>query len=96
VLYYLSQWLAEWAGPVRLFSSNIFLAGAGTAMAAGLVWWLLPKLWHLLPRDQGRAHAVGAEHSIGKPMSAGILFILPSQSRGHFSLRAGGDDGGLL
>jgi phospho-N-acetylmuramoyl-pentapeptide-transferase len=75
VLYYLSQWLAEWAGPVRLFSSNIFLAGAGTAMAAGLVWWLLPKLWHLLPRDQGRAHAVGAEHSIGKPMSAGILFI---------------------
>lgn len=36
---------------------------------------MLPKTWHWLPKDRGRAHAVGAEHSVGKPMSAGILFV---------------------
>jgi len=40
-----------------------------------LTFWLLPKLWHLLPRDQGRAFAVDAEKSIGKPMGAGAIFI---------------------
>ena len=38
-------------------------------------FWLLPKYWHLLPRDQGRAHAVDADKSFGKPMAAGILFV---------------------
>lgn len=75
MLYYLGQWLADWAGPMRLLGSNIFLAGAGTATAAFLVWWLLPRYWRLLPSDRGREHAVGAAQSIGKPMSAGILFI---------------------
>jgi phospho-N-acetylmuramoyl-pentapeptide-transferase len=75
VLYFLVQWFADFAGPLRLLSSNIFLTGAGTAAAALGVWWFLPKCWHWLPRDQGRAHAIGAEHSIGKPMSAGVLFI---------------------
>ena len=40
-----------------------------------LTFWLLPKLWHLLPKDQGRAHAVNAEMSIGKPMGAGVIFV---------------------
>ena len=75
MLFYLSQWLADFAGPMRLFASNLFLAGAGTAMAALLVWFSLPHLWRRLPTDQGRAHAVGAEHSVGKPISAGIIFI---------------------
>ncbi|MGB1423010.1 MAG: hypothetical protein ACPHUJ_07680 [Pseudomonadales bacterium] len=75
MLYYLGQWLADWAGPMRLLGSNIFLAGAGTAMGALSVWWLLPRYWRLLPSDQGREYAVGAAQSIGKPMSAGVLFI---------------------
>lgn len=75
VLYYLGQLLADLAGPLRLFTSYIFLAGLGAALGALLTWWLLPRTWHLLPRDRGREYAVDAEKSIGKPMSAGILFI---------------------
>ena len=75
MLYYLGQWLTESIGPMRLFSSYLFLAGAGTAAAALLAWLSLPRLWQRLPTDQGRAHAVGAEKSIGKPMSAGIIFV---------------------
>jgi phospho-N-acetylmuramoyl-pentapeptide-transferase len=63
------------AGPFRLLSSYIFLAGLGTALGALLTWWLLPHTWHLLPRDKGREYAIDAEKSIGKPMSAGIIFI---------------------
>lgn len=75
MLYYLGQYLADVAGPFRLLTSYIFLTGLGTAVAAGLTWWLLPKLWHLLPTDKGREFAVDAEKSIGKPVSAGLLFI---------------------
>ena len=75
MFYYLSQLLAEYAGPFRLFSSYIFLSGAGTAVAALWVWWLLPRSWHRLPRDGGRPFAVDAAVSIGKPMSAGVLFV---------------------
>lgn len=32
-------------------------------------------MWHLLPTDRGREYAVDAEKSIGKPVSAGVLFI---------------------
>ena len=63
------------AGPFRLLTSYIFLAGLGTALGALLTWWLLPKCWHLLPMDRGREYAIDAEKSIGKPMSAGVLFI---------------------
>ena len=75
MLYYLGQYLSEVAGPFRLLSSYIFLTGLGTALAASLTWWFLPKLWSHLPTDRGREYAVDAEKSIGKPVSAGILFI---------------------
>lgn len=75
MLYYLGELLTDVAGPFRLFSSYIFLAGLGTALAAVTTWWWLPKLWHLLPTDRGREYAVDAEKSIGKPIGAGILFI---------------------
>lgn len=75
LLYYLGQYLADVAGPFRLLTSYIFLTGLGTAVAALLTWWLLPKLWHLLPTDKGREYAVDAEKSIGKPVSAGLIFI---------------------
>ncbi len=75
MLHFLSQILADVAGPFRLFSSYIFLAGLGTALGALITWWLLPRYWHLLPRDRGREYAIDAEKSIGKPISAGLLFI---------------------
>jgi phospho-N-acetylmuramoyl-pentapeptide-transferase len=75
VLYHLGQYFADIAGPFRLLASYIFLAGLGTGLGALLTWWLLPRLWHLLPRDRGREYAIDAEKSIGKPVSAGIVFI---------------------
>jgi phospho-N-acetylmuramoyl-pentapeptide-transferase len=62
-------------GPLRLFDSFFFLAAAGFAAAAFSTWVLLPRLWNRLPRDMGRAFAVGAEASVGKPVSAGVIFV---------------------
>ncbi|MFM7120403.1 MAG: phospho-N-acetylmuramoyl-pentapeptide-transferase [Gammaproteobacteria bacterium] len=62
-------------GPLRLFGSYLFLAGFVGSACLIVTWWLLPRTWHRLPRDQGRAHAVGAQASIGKPVGAGILFV---------------------
>lgn len=75
MLYYLGEYLSETVGPFLLFTSYIFLVGIGTALGAIATWWLLPKMWHLLPTDRGREYAVDAEKSIGKPVSAGVLFI---------------------
>lgn len=62
-------------GPLRLLSSFFFLAGVGYGTAAVATWILLPRLWGRLPRDGGRAYAVNAEQSIGKPLSAGLIFV---------------------
>jgi len=62
-------------GPLRLFNSFFFLAAVGSALAAIVTWIALPRLWHLLPRDKGRAFAVNAEMSVGKPVSAGMIFV---------------------
>ncbi len=75
MLFWLGQELSDVWGPFRLLTSYLFLAGSGAATAAALTWILLPKIWGLLPTDQGRAHAVGAEGSIGKPVAAGAIFI---------------------
>ena len=75
MLYFLGENLAEFAGPIRLLTSYVFLAGLGTAAAAILTWMLLPRFWHLLPTDQGREFAFDAERSIGKPVSAGLIFV---------------------
>ena len=75
MLYFLGENLAEFAGPIRLLTSYVFLAGLGTAVSAILTWMLLPRFWHLLPTDQGREFAFDAERSIGKPVSAGLIFI---------------------
>ena len=62
-------------GPLRLFESFFFLAGIGFALCALSTWILLPKLWSRLPTDRGRAFAVNAEMSVGKPISAGLIFV---------------------
>ena len=75
MLYYVGHQLAEVFGPFRLLTSYVFLVTLGAALGAIVTWWLLPKYWHLLPRDRGREFAVDADKSIGKPLSAGLLFI---------------------
>jgi len=71
----IADWLGDAFGPLRLFQSHLFLAAFGAALAAVLSFWLLPRCWDRLPRDRGRAHAVGAAASVGKPMGAGIIFV---------------------
>lgn len=75
MLYYIGQYFSDYAGPFRLLTSYTFLAGLGTAVATLLTWWLLPKLWHLLPKDRGKKFAVDSDQSIGKPISGGLIFI---------------------
>lgn len=70
-----TTWGDAW-GPLRLFNSFFFLSAIGFATCALATWILLPKLWSLLPTDRGRAFAVNADHSVGKPVSAGLIFVL--------------------
>jgi phospho-N-acetylmuramoyl-pentapeptide-transferase len=62
-------------GPLRLFDSFFFLAAVGFAAGALATWFALPRLWSRLPTDRGRAFAVNAEQSVGKPLSAGLVFV---------------------
>ena len=75
MFYWLGEQLLDVYGPFRLFTSYLFLVSAGAALACAITWWLLPKLWHRLPHDRGRAHAVGAAQSVGKPVGAGVIFV---------------------
>lgn len=75
MLYSLGTYLADIFGPFRLLTSYVFLTGLGTALGALSTWWLLPHVWKHLPTDRGRQFAVDAEKSIGKPLSAGAIFI---------------------
>jgi phospho-N-acetylmuramoyl-pentapeptide-transferase len=75
MLPWLGEKLITFFGPFRLFTSYLFLIGLGVLIAAITTWYLLPRFWHLLPRDQGRTHAIGARQSVGKPVGAGIFFI---------------------
>jgi phospho-N-acetylmuramoyl-pentapeptide-transferase len=75
LLPWLGRQLIEIYGPFRLLTSYLFLASLGTAMAAFTTAYVLPRLWGFLPRDRGRAHAVDAQQSQGKPVGAGTIFI---------------------
>ncbi|MGC9521966.1 MAG: phospho-N-acetylmuramoyl-pentapeptide-transferase [Anaerolineae bacterium] len=75
MLPWLGQYLVEFYGPFRLFTSYLFLASIGTGIAALGTWALLPKLWNDLPRDHGRVFAVGADQAQGKPVGAGAIFV---------------------
>jgi phospho-N-acetylmuramoyl-pentapeptide-transferase len=75
LLPWLGQQLIDFYGPFRLLTSHLFLIGLGTVIACMATWYLLPRLWCYLPRDQGRSHAVEAERSLGKPVGAGVIFV---------------------
>ncbi len=75
MLSWVFQTFGRYWGPLRLLDSFFFLSAVGFAVAAAATWLLLPRLWGRLPRDRGRAFAVNAEQSVGKPVSAGVIFI---------------------
>ncbi len=77
MLYYLEPVLEQFWGPFRLLRSHALLLAAGTIAAAFIVGVLLPKLWHLAPRDKGKA-ILGKEGmvSMGKPTGVGLLVTL--------------------
>lgn len=75
LLPFLAEALDSLFGPVRLFGSTLFLIGFGTAVCCVATFLALPRLKRLLPTDQGRAFAVDSDHSIGKPVAAGSIFI---------------------
>ncbi len=81
MLYDLAPFLMKFWSTFRLLQSQMMLVALGTVLAAVLVGFLLPKLWHLLPHDQGKA-ILGTDgmKSAGKPTGAGFymtLIILP-------------------
>lgn len=76
MLTYVADLLTPIWGPARLLSSFVILATVGSLVSALATLFLLPRLWDRLPRDRGRAHAVGAADSVGKPVGVGIIMIL--------------------
>ena len=81
MLYHISSYLEMIWGPFRLLRSHATLLAIGTFLAAITVLVLLPKLWHKLPSDQGKA-ILGKDGMVskGKPTGAGFfitLLILP-------------------
>jgi len=75
MLPFLADTLGPLFGPLRLFGSTLFLISIGTALCIVVTFVVLPRLWHLLPTDRGRAFAVDADKSIGKPVAAGAIFV---------------------
>jgi phospho-N-acetylmuramoyl-pentapeptide-transferase len=75
MLNWLDDVFGRYWGPLRLLSSFFFLSAVGFALTAVVTWAALPRLWKWLPRDRGRAFAVNAEQSVGKPVSAGLVFV---------------------
>jgi len=76
MLYYLADLLADYFGPLRLFTSYLFLTGMGLISCWILSWWLLPKFAKNLPSDRGKIYAVQPEAAKGKPTGAGIVVII--------------------
>lgn len=82
MIYHLAGYLQQFWGPFRLLNSYTILIAAGTLLSAVLVSLFLPKLWHLLPLDRGKA-ICGDDgmKSRGKPTGAGVivtLLVLPA------------------
>ncbi|MFP4382940.1 MAG: phospho-N-acetylmuramoyl-pentapeptide-transferase [Spirochaetia bacterium] len=75
MLYYIGEWLTQYFGPLRLFTSHLFLIAAGTSISFLLSLIFIPALKKKLPRDRGREFAVESQAAVGKPTGGGIIFI---------------------
>lgn len=75
MLPFLAPYLTKIWGPFRLLESYIVLISLGASCSALLSWWLLPRLWHLLPRDQGKPFVKDSKDAKGKPTGAGAILV---------------------
>jgi phospho-N-acetylmuramoyl-pentapeptide-transferase len=73
MLPYLSSYLLELWGPFRLFASYLVLLSLGAFVGALATWYLLPRYWRFLPRDQGKPFVKDSEEAKGKPTGAGVI-----------------------
>lgn len=77
MIYYLGQYLQQFWGPARLFSSYAVLIGIALYAGYFLSYKLIPKFYNKLPHDRGREFTLkdNAEAAKGKPTGAGSVFI---------------------
>ncbi|MBN2450845.1 MAG: phospho-N-acetylmuramoyl-pentapeptide-transferase [Lentisphaeria bacterium] len=75
MLPFLAPLLEGFWGPFRLFGSHLVLIGLGVTVSSLAVWWVLPRVWMRLPRDQGKPFVKEGEEAKGKPTGAGIVLI---------------------
>lgn len=77
MLYSLGQYLKEFFGPARLFTSYTVLIVLALYLGFFLAVNLIPKFYNLLPHDRGREFTIkeNAEAAKGKPTGAGSVFI---------------------
>lgn len=77
MLYYLGQYLKEFFGPARLFTSFTVLIVVALYLGFFLAINLIPKFYDKLPHDRGREFTLkdNAEAAKGKPTGAGSVFI---------------------
>ncbi len=75
MLPFLSELLTQYWGPFRLLSSFLIIIAIGSTLAALATFILLPKLWHRLPHDGGKAFVKGSEAAKGKPTGAGVILV---------------------
>ncbi len=76
MLFLLGEALESYYGPFRLLTSHIFLASAAIVLSGLGSWILLPRFTARLPRDKGREFAIANEAAVGKPTSAGLVFVI--------------------
>lgn len=75
MLYQLASTLQQFFGPFRLLQSYAVLIIIALYAGFFLSVFLLPRCYHLLPKDRGREFSVSAEAAMGKPTGAGVIFI---------------------
>ena len=75
MLYILGDFLKDYFGPARLLTSHVNLIIFGLSAGFIGVIILLPRFFRFLPSDRGREFAVQAEHAVGKPTGAGVVFV---------------------
>ncbi|WEK02793.1 MAG: hypothetical protein P0Y65_11290 [Candidatus Devosia phytovorans] len=76
MLPFLSDLLSPFFGAMRLLGSDMLLIALGACSAFFVTVLGIPRIVHRLPRDRGRAFAVDADKSVGKPMGAGLFLML--------------------
>lgn len=75
MLYYISEQFAHLYGPLRLLQSYTVLIGTALFSGFFVTLFFMPKFYSVLPKDRGREFTVNPEAAVGKPTSAGFIFI---------------------